>query len=58
MEFKLFINGCKILRNISDDEIYKLFINGYDVSGNPLTVFECLHRGKILFDLREKWLVD
>ena len=51
-----FINGCKILRNLSDDEIYKLFINGYDVSGNPITVFEYLHRGKILFDLREKWL--
>ena len=51
----LFMTQCA-LKGYSDEEAYKLFVNGYDSSRNQISIAAYLERAKCLNDLRAFWL--
>ena len=50
-----YMNLCK-LKNISYDETYRLFVNGFDSNSNLVSVSDYLERGRCMSDMRELWL--
>ena len=51
----LFMTQCA-LKGLSDQEAYKLFVNGYDSSRNLISTEAYLERAKCLNDLHAFWL--
>ena len=51
----LFMTQCA-LKGYSDDEAYRLFVNGYDSSKHLISIEAYFERAKCLNDLRSLWL--
>ena len=50
-----YMNVC-LLKGKPLDEIYRLFLNGYDSNLNPVSVPDYLQRGRCMSDMRSLWL--
>ena len=50
-----FINIC-LLKEISLETAYTLYVNGEDFNENPVTFTSYLERGKCMDDMRQLWL--
>ena len=50
-----FINSC-LLKGITLDDIYRLYLNGCDSNENPVPMSDYLERGRCMNDMRNLWL--